>query len=138
MSKEHKINGLTYRKAAKEVKTGSVKVKCLLLYYAICANDDGTFYKSYLDTFLDTGIPERSVRRINESLIKCGILSKTEPKYGSGDATDYQLLLKGMQQNIETFKDTRDKEAAAIRMKQKERLQKWREGRALQTSATGT
>lgn len=125
-SKQEKINGLTYRIAAKEVQTASIRVKCLILYYSICANDDGTFYKSYLDIFLDTGIPERTVRAVNKVLIEHEMLLKTEPKFGSGKASEYRLLLEGMRKNIETFKDHRDKAAAAQRMKAKERLQKWR------------
>lgn len=116
-----------YTVLARQMRVGSVRMKCLLLYYAICADHrTGKFFKSYLDIYLDTGITERTARSINKALEKQGILTRTEPALDSGHSTDYQLHAEAMQLNVEAFKTDRDKKAAAQRAKATERIRKWR------------
>lgn len=113
---------------ARKLPVKGVAMKCLLLYYAICTDySTGTFYKSFSEIYADTGIPERTVRRVNDGLARAKILETTPPKFESGDATVYRLNLKTMQNLNEQLIPLRSERQIEARKKKSERMQRWRD-----------
>ena len=112
--------------AARQLRCGSTQQKCLLLYYAICADKDGKFYRSFLDIYLDTGVTERTARNVNKSFEKVGILTVSAPTPGSGDSNDYHLDIEVMEKMADSMKAARSSAANAARAKTAKRQAEWR------------
>lgn len=118
--------------AARKLPVGSVAMKCLLLYYAICTDyKTGTFYKSYTEIYADTGITERRARRINDGLRQKKIVETVTPTFGSGLSTVYRLNLKVMDELNKSLEPAKEKRVAEMRQKNTERVQAWREKQKL-------
>jgi hypothetical protein len=105
-------------------------MKCLLLYYAICCNKDGQFFRSYVDIYLDTGISERTVRSINKNFEDACFITRTEPTPMSGNATHYTMSRKHLEECAAQQEKNRDKNAAKIREKNAQRMADWRAKKA--------
>jgi L-rhamnose mutarotase len=98
----------------------------LLLYYAVNAHKDYKFFKSYMEISIETGLDERTVRKYNEDWVKLGIISVTEPVWGSGKATDYHMHLKKLQEIVKLCESRKDVARDTKRLQGRERTAKWR------------
>jgi hypothetical protein len=112
--------------AARELRCATPQAKCLLLYYAVNSHKDYKFFKSYTEISIETGLDERTIRKYNEDWVKLGIISVTEPVWGSGKATDYHMHLKKLQEIVRLCEGRKDKARDAKRLSGRERTAKWR------------
>jgi len=113
--------------AARKLPVGSVAMKCLLLYFAICTDyTTGTFFKSYLEIYMDTGITERTARRCIDGLKTAKILETFSPEFGSRHSTVYRLRLKEMERLIKGLETAKEERVAAVRHKNTQKVQRWR------------
>lgn len=112
--------------AARDLRCATTQAKCLLLYYAVNSHKDYKFFKSYMAISIETGLDERTIRKYNEDWSQLGIISITEPVWGSGKATDYHMHLKRLQEIVKACESRKDVARDAKRKKGRERTAKWR------------
>lgn len=119
---------MAYVVAAREL-CGPAHKKLLILYYATNVNKDGAFFKSYTDITRETGLSERTVRRINTEWKKKGLIQYTTAKYGSGKANAYQINLGLLERVSATSRQETTVVDAATRasIKHAERQKRYRE-----------
>ena len=79
--------------AAKKIQCSTIEKKCLLLYYAIRADEHGCFFDSNFNITAETGVSDSTITRNNQAWSKLGLLTVTHPPKDSAHANAYQLYL---------------------------------------------
>jgi hypothetical protein len=120
--------------AAKRIQCSTMPKKCLLLYYAIRADENGHFFDSNFNISAETGVSDSTITRSNQAWSKLGLLTVTKPAKDSSNANDYQLHLKAWQDYAAKFnlEDESLKAKILRRNADKERQRAWREKRWLE------
>jgi len=120
--------------AAKKIQCSTMPKKCLLLYYAIRADENGHFFDSNFNISAETGVSDSTITRSNQAWSKLGLLTVTKPAKDSSKANDYQLHLKAWQACAAKFnlEDEVMKAKILLRNADKERHARWRERQRLE------
>lgn len=133
MKKQNELTGMAGCVAVcRDLILQNSQGKCLLQYYASNVHDDScTFFKSTQDSAAQTGLSEKTIRKLNETWVKAGIISIQEHPWWTGQANDYKLHLPELRRRLKEQKESGSLEAKKIKAKElgRERTRKWRKNK---------
>ena len=114
----------------RDLIVSSAQGKCLLQFYASNVHDDScTFFKSTQEISALTGLSEKTIRNLNTTWIKAGVVSIVEHPWWTEKANDYTLHLPVLRKLLKQQKATGTLEAKRSKTKEqgRERTRRWRE-----------
>lgn len=104
----------------------NVSSKCLLLYYCSNADNDGCFFKSTLEICLETGLAASTVYGLNAKWQTWGLLKIVKHDWRSGDANDYTIDLKTLEECSDRTQSLKADKIAASKQRAAERAKRYR------------
>ena len=115
--------------AAKKIQCSSIEKKCLLLYYAIRADEHGGFFDSNFNITAETGVSDSTITRSNQAWSRLGLLTVRQPAKDSNHANSYQLHLPAWEAYAAKFnlEDAATRLRIEHQIKEKERKREWRD-----------
>lgn len=114
----------------------NVSSKCLLLYYCCNADNNGEFFKSTLEICLETGLAASTVYALNAQWESWGLLKITKHDWRSGDANDYKINLKVLEEASDRTLVLKAEKITIAKQKAADRARKYRVNKKKAESAS--